>query len=169
MWACSCRRRALTRLQVVKSVHSVLAWGRRCHSPDARHFFSAYPKKDQELMWPSGISGFLKMGHPGLFLFYFRAFQTNIDTMFTTKQCEKCPSSIRRQDLNPRPFEHELSPITARPELMWPSGISGCLVNWRCEFESRSSPFLSFRFWHVLNPNFFATTAGPIITHSFKI
>ena len=26
-----------------------------------------------------------------------------------------CPSSIRRQDLNPRPSEHESPPITTRP------------------------------------------------------
>ena len=29
----------------------------------------------------------------------------------------KCPSSIRRRDSNPRPFKHELSPITTRPGL----------------------------------------------------
>ena len=29
----------------------------------------------------------------------------------------KCPSSIRRRDSNPRPFEHESSPLTTRPGL----------------------------------------------------
>ena len=30
---------------------------------------------------------------------------------------KKCPSSIQRQDLNPKPFKHESSPITTRPGL----------------------------------------------------
>ena len=37
---------------------------------------------------------------------------------FSTNQCEKCPSSIWRWDLNPQPFEHESSPITTRPGLL---------------------------------------------------
>ena len=32
-----------------------------------------------------------KMGIPGLFFYYFWSFQTN-NTIFTTKQCEKCPN-----------------------------------------------------------------------------
>ena len=56
----------------------------------------------------------LKWTIPGLFLFIF-VFSNN--TIFTSNQREKCPSSIRRRDSNPRPFKHELSPITTRPGL----------------------------------------------------
>ena len=56
------------------------------------------------------------MGHPRpLFIFIF-VFETNI-IIFTTNRCEKCPSSIRCWDSNPRPLKHELSPITTRPGL----------------------------------------------------
>ena len=46
-------------------------------------------------------------------------FQTNINAIFTTDQCEKmsCPSSIWRWDLNPQPSELEPPPITTRPGL----------------------------------------------------
>ena len=59
-----------------------------------------------------------KWAIPGLFFVYFRLFQTN-NTIFTTNECEKmsCPSSIRRQDSNPRPLERESPPITTRPGL----------------------------------------------------
>ena len=62
-----------------------------------------------------------KWANPGLFFVYFWSFQTNIVTIFTTKQCEKmsCPSSIWRRDSNPRPLEHEPPPITTRPGLPW--------------------------------------------------
>ena len=61
-----------------------------------------------------------KWSNPGLFFIYFRSLQTNI-TIFTTNQCEKmsCPSSIRRQDSNPRPLERESLPITTRPGLLF--------------------------------------------------
>ena len=49
---------------------------------------------------------FKKIGQPASFP--FMSFQTN-NTIFTTKQCEKCPSSM--------PFKYELSPITTRPGL----------------------------------------------------
>ena len=54
---------------------------------------------------------FLKWANPGLFFVYFRSFQTN-NTIFTTNQCEKCPSCIRRWDSNPRPLERESPSIT---------------------------------------------------------
>ena len=52
---------------------------------------------------------FFKMGQPGLFLVYFRSFQTNINTIFATNQCEKCQfqpvygAGIRIH----KPFDHE--------------------------------------------------------------
>ena len=47
----------------------------------------------------------------------FRSFQTNINTIFTTNQYEKMsiPSSLWHRDSNPRPLDHESSPITTRP------------------------------------------------------
>ena len=61
---------------------------------------------------------FKKMGQTRpLFFVYFRSFQANIITIFTTNICEKSPSSIRCRDSNPRPLEHESLPITTRPGL----------------------------------------------------
>ena len=60
---------------------------------------------------------FLNGPTPFSFFVYFQSFQTNINTIFTTNQCEKCPSSIQYWDSNPRPLEHESSPITTRPGL----------------------------------------------------
>ena len=51
------------------------------------------------------------MGQPRPFFIYF---QKTI-LIFTTNKCEKCPSSIRYQDLNSQPLEHESPPITTRP------------------------------------------------------
>ena len=73
---------------------------------------------------------FLKWANPGLFFVYFRSFQTNIITIFTTNICEKCPSSIQCRDLNPQPLERESLPITSRPGLpsfnFYPLSISSC-------------------------------------------
>ena len=54
---------------------------------------------------------------PASFVVYFWSFQTTIITNFTTNKCEKCPSSIRCQDLNSHPLEHISPPITTRPGL----------------------------------------------------
>ena len=51
------------------------------------------------------------------FSFIFGLFQTNNKTIFTTNQCEKCPSSIRCWDLNPRPSKHESHPPSTGPGL----------------------------------------------------
>ena len=72
-------------------------------------------------MYPKVRKGFgqfiiIKRANPGNFFVYIGPFQAN-NTIFTTNQCEKCPSSIQCWDLNPHPFEHESSPITSRPGL----------------------------------------------------
>ena len=56
-----------------------------------------------------------KWANPGLFFIYFHSF-THI-TIFTSNKCEKCPFSIRCQDSNSQPLEHESPPITIRPGL----------------------------------------------------
>ena len=60
---------------------------------------------------------------PASLFIYFHSFQTN-NTIFTTNQCEKCPSSKWLWDSNPRPLEHESSPITTKPGL--PPRIINC-------------------------------------------
>ena len=56
---------------------------------------------------------FLNIPFPASFSFIFGLFQTN-NAIFTINKCEKCPSSIQCWDSNPRPLEHESSPITTR-------------------------------------------------------
>ena len=60
---------------------------------------------------------FLNGPYPASFSFIFGLFKQTNSSIFTTNICEKCPSSIRCWDLNPRPLEHESSPITTRPGL----------------------------------------------------
>ena len=56
------------------------------------------------------------MGQPQPLFRLFLSFQTNI-TILTTHKCEKCPSSIRRQDSNSQPSDYESPPLTTRPGL----------------------------------------------------
>ena len=101
---------------------------------------------------------FKKWASPGLFFVYFRSFQSNIITIFTTDQCEKmsCPSSIWRQDSNPQPSEREPPPITRAPALFplsltfalsfdttkellrsgWHGGSVSTSHVWGCKFNS---------------------------------
>ena len=78
-------------------------------------------KSEHEFVSPHALlkvqAVFFKMGQPRPLFVYFRSFQT-INRIFTTNQCEKCQCiQFRLQDSNPRPFEHESSPITTRPGL----------------------------------------------------
>ena len=57
---------------------------------------------------------FLNGPSPASFSFIFGLFNKQYITIFTANQCEKSQSSIRRRDSNPRPLEHESSPITTR-------------------------------------------------------
>ena len=59
---------------------------------------------------------FFKWVNPGLFFVYFQSFHSNI-TIFTTNQCEKCPSSIRHWALNSQPSDYQSPPLATRPEL----------------------------------------------------
>ena len=60
---------------------------------------------------------FLKNGPSSTYFpFIFGPFKTN-NTNFTRNKSQKCPSSIKWRDLNPRPSEHESPPITTRPGL----------------------------------------------------
>ena len=59
------------------------------------------------------------MGHPRASFSFFQSFRINIVTIFITNQSEKisCTSRLPSWDSNPRPPEHESSPITTRPGL----------------------------------------------------
>ena len=59
----------------------------------------------------------IKWANPGLFFFYFWSFKKKTIQFLQKINVNKCSSRIRRRDSNPRPFKHELSPITTRPGL----------------------------------------------------
>ena len=72
------------------------------------------------------------MANPGLFFVYFPSFQTN-NTILSTKM--SCPSSIRRQDSNPRPSDCGSPHITTRPGL--PLNLLLRKIRWKlmsCKF-----------------------------------
>ena len=80
-----------------------------------KKWFHSLPTKASERNDIFGQSVFLKnWPTPASLFIYFRSFQTNIITNFTTNYC---PSSIRCRDSNPRPLEHESPPISTRPGL----------------------------------------------------
>ena len=85
------------------------------YSNPGRHMEGANKSTELWRLPPPGYCTFL-WANPGLFFVYFWSFQTKI-TIFTTKICEKCPSSIRCWDLNPLPSECESLPKTTRPGL----------------------------------------------------
>ena len=60
---------------------------------------------------------FFKNGPTPASFVYFRSFQTNIVTIFTTNKCEKCPSSIWCRDSNSQPSDYESPLLTTRPGL----------------------------------------------------
>ena len=59
---------------------------------------------------------FKKWAIPDLFLVYFRLFKQTIQFLQQI-DVKKYPSSVRCWDLNPRPSEDELPPITTKPGL----------------------------------------------------
>ena len=65
---------------------------------------------------PIKLFPFLKNG-PTLASFSFIFIFSNI-TILTTKNVEKCPSSIRRWDLNSQPSDYKAPPLTTRPGLL---------------------------------------------------
>ena len=97
---------------------------------------------------------FFKWANPGLFFVYFRSFQTNI-TILHQIYVKKCPSSIRCQDLNPRPFERESLPITTRPGLPpWNQSIfnwifSFIAIGWILPQHNDNIISTNFRFWEI--------------------
>ena len=91
------------------------------------------------------------MGHPQPLFNLFVSFQTII----TTNNSAKCPSSILYWDLNPQPLEHESPPITTRPGLPHYNII--ILVNVFMQKNIRVSTFLiglfaGFRLGRELHP-----------------
>ena len=58
-------------------------------------------------------SFFKKWANPGLFFVYLCLFKQTLQ-FFRTHKCEKCPSSIWRQDSNSQPSDYESPPLTTR-------------------------------------------------------
>ena len=68
--------------------------------------------------WPAfSKCFFLNWANSGLFFVLFSVFFKQTLQFLQQINVKKCPSSLRRRDSNPRPFEHESSPITTRPGL----------------------------------------------------
>ena len=93
-----------------------------------RYFFTSQylisrTKKGRKMRWSEIIRSnkkpscrcplkfFLNGPSSASFSFIFSVFLAT-NTYFTTNLCEKCPSSIRCQDLNSQPSEQESLPIT---------------------------------------------------------
>ena len=113
--------------------------------------------KTMELLRPPmPVYVFKKWANLGPLSIYFWSFQANIITIFTTNQCEKmsCPSSIRRQDSNPRLLERESPPITTRPGLppvyvnYKQNGLKWSLQRWRKTWWKKSN-FLGVSFVYL--------------------
>ena len=70
------------------------------------------------ILWLLLVNSFFKNGPtPASFLFIFGLFKQKSLQFLQQINVKKCPSSIWCWDWNPRPFEHESSPITTRPGL----------------------------------------------------
>ena len=68
---------------------------------------------------------FLKTGQLRPLFILFSSLQTHI-TIFTTKKCGKCPSSIECRDSKSRPLQHESSPKTMVPQMCSSQDNSKC-------------------------------------------
>ena len=68
----------------------------------------------------------------------FLSFLTNM-TILKTNKCEKCPSSIRRWNLNSQPSDYEFPTLTTRPG--FPPYLECCLLSWH-ELEKALIQFL---------------------------
>ena len=60
-------------------------------------------------------SFFKKIGKPQPLLSFIFGLFKQTSSQFLQQICEKCPCSIRRQESNPLPLEHESPPMTTRP------------------------------------------------------
>ena len=88
---------------------------------------------------------------PGLFLVYFRSFQTNSTQFLQQINLKKmsCPSSIWHRDSNSRPSEYEPPPITTRPGLPHNKSFLHCFIlelrilrhfpNWHFPYHQQAS------------------------------
>ena len=63
----------------------------------------------------ASIKLFLNGPTPVSFSFIFSLF--NKHEIFTTNQCEKCPSILQHRDSNLQPSDYEYPPLTTRPGL----------------------------------------------------
>ena len=75
----------------------------------------------QHRLW---MSNYLLNKWANLTWFLIGSFYTN-SINFTTKWCEKCPSSVWHQDSNSQPSDYQSSPLTTRPGL-----LPKCAITW---------------------------------------
>ena len=108
------------------------------------HNFQSITITTTTTTWPIINLYFLNMGQPRPLLRLFSTFQSNI-TISTTNKCEKCPSSKRRWDSNPRPLEHESPPITTRPGLP-PNKLIFLWTGWKDCKRGQEKIFCEFVF-----------------------
>ena len=77
------------------------------------------------------------------FSFILGLSQANINTIFATNQCEKCPSSMQCRDSNPQPSFCNSHPIDTRPGL--PPSPSTFVLAWKeLPFLNQISTWLSW-------------------------
>ena len=82
----------------------------RSHRPEARGRRFERQESEVRLFYK-------KWANPGLFFLYLLVFFKQTLLFLQQINVKKCPSSKWHRDLNPRPLEHESSPMTTRPEL----------------------------------------------------
>ena len=82
----------------------------RSHRPEARGRRCERQESEVRLFYK-------KWANPGLFFLYLLVFFKQTLLFLQQINVKKCPSSKWHRDLNPRPLEHESSPMTTRPEL----------------------------------------------------
>ena len=106
-----------------------LAWDSNQGPQDGRHRRIQWVMMAaQSIKWKTGLTHILR--YPGLEFFlkngpspasFFVDFWSSLNKhQYNLKRfnVKKCPSNIWLRDLNPRPSEHEFSPITTRPGLL---------------------------------------------------
>ena len=81
-------------------------------------FLKDFTNKESSSCFYKILNIFLKNGPtPASFSFIFVFSNTHYNLFIQQMNVKKCPSSLRCQDSNSRPLEHESPPITTRPGL----------------------------------------------------
>ena len=87
-----------------------------CYISDKKLIFDIM--KRSSLLQNTTLITFLKWANHGIFIIYFRSFQTKIITIFATNMCGKNVHPVYGTGIQPTTFEHVSPPITTRPGLL---------------------------------------------------